>query len=336
MTQTATPPVELAISTRALRKTYQTVTGRRVVGVEGLDLDVPVGGVHGFLGPNGSGKTTTIRMLLGLVRSDSGSMEIFGRQVPRHLPEIVGRVGAIVESPKFFPSFSGRKNLDLLARAIGSPASLVETVLHDVGLADRQKDPYRTYSLGMKQRLAIAATLLKDPDLLIFDEPTNGLDPAGIREVRETMRGLADRGKTVLVSSHVLAEVQQVADTVSIIARGRLLASGGVAELVEARAGGSVRVGVREPARALAILQAEGIVATLDEAGTIHAEGVPDAARITWLLGSNGLYVHELVGERVDLEAVFLELTQGLGPGTVDPPARGSRRARRRGDGGPA
>ena len=144
------------------------------------------------------------------------------------LPEVVNRVGAIVEQPKFFPSFSARRNLELLATGIGVPAQRVGAVLEEVGLAERARDRYKTYSLGMKQRLAIAATLLKDPDLLIFDEPTNGLDPAGIHEIRQTMRGLADQGKTVLVSSHILAEVQQVADTVSIIGRGRLLAEGRV------------------------------------------------------------------------------------------------------------
>mgnify|MGYP001791340101 CR=1 FL=1 len=177
----------LAISTRGLRKTYLNRKGRHVA-VAGLDLDVPVGGVHGFLGPNGSGKTTTIRMLLGLIRADSGTMSIFGREVPKHLPEVVGRVGAIVESPKFFPAFSGRKNLQLLAEAIGRTAGVVDQVLEQSGLGKRGKDKYRTYSLGMKQRLAIAATLLKEPDLLVFDEPTNGLDPAGIREIRKKMR----------------------------------------------------------------------------------------------------------------------------------------------------
>src|SRR5690606_25040684 len=196
-----------------------------------------------------------------------------------------------------------------------------------------QQDAYRTYSLGMKQRLAIAATLLKDPELLIFDEPTNRPDPPGIREIRETMRGLAERGKTTPVSSHELAEVQQVADTVSIIARGRLLASGKVSDLVADRSAASVRIGVREPQRALEILRAEGIEATLDEAGTIHASGVPDPAQVTWLLGSKGLYVHELVAENVDLESVFLELTQGLGPGTPPPPEAGSRRSRREAEG---
>ena len=138
---------------------------------------VPAGGVHGFLGPNGSGKTTTIRMLLGLISADSGDMEVFGEDVPQRLPNVIDRIGAIVEQPKFFPSFSGRKNLQLLASGIGAPAARVGQVLEEVGLGDRAKSKYRTYSLGMKQRLAIAATLLKDPDLLIFDEPTNGLDP---------------------------------------------------------------------------------------------------------------------------------------------------------------
>ena len=216
-----------AIETSGLRKTYRTRRGRQVA-VQGLDLHVPAGGVHGFLGPNGSGKTTSIRMLLGLINADSGTMTIFGHPVPDDLPAVIDRVGAIVESPKFFPAFSGRTNLELLAGAIGAPKSRVGEVLEATHLADRAKDHYAAYSLGMKQRLAVAATLLKDPDLLIFDEPTNGLDPAGIREVRDTMRDLGQRGKTVLVSSHILAEVEQVADTVSIIGRGHLLASGSV------------------------------------------------------------------------------------------------------------
>ncbi|GAA1570884.1 hypothetical protein GCM10009804_29150 [Kribbella hippodromi] len=233
---------EAAISTRGLRKTYRTRRGRKVVAVQGLDLDVPTGGVHGFLGPNGSGKTTSIRMLLGLVRADAGTMTVFGKPVPARLPEVVGRVGAIVESPKFFPAFTGRKNLQLLAEAIDVPRTKVDEVLEQTSLGDRGDDKFRAYSLGMKQRLAIAATLLKEPDLLIFDEPTNGLDPAGIREIRETMRGLGDQGRTVLVSSHILAEVEQVADTVSIIGHGRLLASGTVAEVIGTGTAATVRL----------------------------------------------------------------------------------------------
>ena len=313
---------DLAISTRRLRKTYRQRSGRRAVAVGGLDLDIPVGGVHGFLGPNGAGKTTTIRMLLGLIRPDSGTMSLFGETVPDRLPHVIGRVGAIVEQPKFFPSFSGRKNLTMLARAIDAPTRLVDVVLADVGLLDRAGDRYKGYSLGMKQRLAIAATLLKEPDLLIFDEPTNGLDPAGIREIRGTMRGLADRGKTVLVSSHILAEVEQVADTVSIIARGELIASGRVADLIGAGAAGTVRVGVADPQRAQQVFAAQGWTSRADGRYVLVDGGVPPA-HITQALAAHRLWVEELVPVRVDLESVFLELTAGRGPGTHAPPTEG-------------
>lgn len=316
---------ELAISTRGLRKTYRSRTGQRSVAVGGLDLDVPVGGVHGFLGPNGAGKTTTIRMLLGLIRADSGTMTVFGQTVPERLPEVIGRVGAIVEQPKFFPSFSGRKNLTMLARAIDAPTTLVDVVLSDVGLLDRADDRYKGYSLGMKQRLAIAATLLKDPDLLIFDEPTNGLDPAGIREIRGTMRGLADRGKTVLVSSHILAEVEQVADTVSIIARGELIASGTVADLIGAGAAGTVRVGIADVPRAQQVLGAQGWTVRTEGRYLLVDGGVAPAS-ITEALAAHRLFVDELVPVRVDLESVFLELTAGRGPGTHAPPPAGGHR----------
>ena len=185
--------------------------GRRVA-VEDLDLAVPAGGVHGFLGPNGSGKTTTIRMLLGLARADAGADALFGEPVPRGAARrSIGRVGAVVEEPKFAPAFTGRQNLTLLADAIGAPAHAGRRGAR-AGRARRRaaRTGSRSYSLGMKQRLAIAATLLKNPELLILDEPTNGLDPAGIREIRDTIAALGDRGTTVLLSCHILAEVQQV------------------------------------------------------------------------------------------------------------------------------
>src|SRR5689334_531456 len=200
---------DLVIETNGLRKVYRS-GGRRTVAVDALDLRVAAGGVHGFLGPNGSGKTTTIRMLLGLARPTKGEMRLFGLQVPARLPEVIDRVGAIVEEPHFVPTFSGRKNLSLLARSIGVPRSAVDSALGQVGLTDRSREHYRGYSLGMKQRLAIAAALLKSPDLLILDEPTNGLDPAGIRSIRELIRGLGESGVTVLLSSHILTEVQQL------------------------------------------------------------------------------------------------------------------------------
>ncbi len=305
---------ELAVSTRGLRKTYRTRRGKKVVAVQGLDLDVPIGGVHGFLGPNGSGKTTSIRMLLGLVRADAGTMTVFDQVVPQHLPDVVGRVGAIVESPKFFPAFTGRKNLELLADAIGAPRKRVGEVLDETSLGERGKDRFKSYSLGMKQRLAIAATLLKEPDLLIFDEPTNGLDPAGIREIRETMRGLGDQGRTVLVSSHILAEVEQVADTVSIIGHGRLLASGTVAEVIGSSAAGTVKVAVDNHESATRILTAAGLTVRAD-GNYLLVDGAENSADVTRRLAQQELYVSELIPVRADLESVFLELTadEGLG-----------------------
>ena len=318
-----------AVQTVGLRKTYRTRRGRQAA-VAGLDLNVATGGVHGFLGPNGSGKTTTIRMLLGLVRADAGQIRLFGEPVPTRLPAVVDRVGAIVEQPRFFPAFTGRRNLELLATAIGTPIARVEVVLDEVGLADRARDRFRAYSLGMKQRLAIAATLLKDPDLLIFDEPTNGLDPAGIHEIRATMRGLGDRGKTVLVSSHILGEVQQVADTVTIIGRGRLLADGPVAEVVGRRTEPSVLVGVADQVRATDLLAAAGFAVSSTADGRLSVAGgeagPPDPETINRMLVRHDLYVRELTPVRADLEAVFLRLTADEHLGA---PADGGRWGRR-------
>jgi ABC-2 type transport system ATP-binding protein len=306
--------MDVAVSTVALRKTYLH-RGRRRVAVGGLTMSVPAGGVHGFLGPNGSGKTTTIRMLLGLIRPDSGHATHFGHPVPEELPRVIGRVGAIVESPKFFPAFSGRQNLRLLADAIGTPRQRIDEVLEATRLHERGEDRYGGYSLGMKQRLAIAATLLKDPELLIFDEPTNGLDPAGIREVRDTMRSLGKQGRTVLVSSHILAEVEHVADTVSIIGRGELLAEGPVAGLL----GGSaqVRVGVADPERAAAVLRGAGLDTVRD--GEHLRVTTDDGEHVTRALAAQGLFVRELTPLRPDLEATFLRLTADAGLGADDP-----------------
>ncbi len=295
------------IETEQLRKVYRTRRGARVA-VAGLDLAVPAGGVHGFLGPNGSGKTTTIRMLLGLASATGGSMQVLGHRTPRHLPEVIDRIGAVVESPKFSPTFSARRNLQLLARSRSLPSQRVDSALATVGLTDRAKDTYRSYSLGMKQRLAIAATLLKQPELLILDEPTNGLDPAGIHEIRETIRSLGDNGVTVLLSSHILAEVQQVCDAVTIIGRGRMLASGPVAELV---AGGTAtqRVDVAEPERAIDVLTAAGLIATRQ--GEHLQVECAEPELITRTLAAADLWVRELSPIRADLESVYLGLTQG-------------------------
>ncbi len=263
--------------------------------------------MHGFLGPNGSGKTTTIRMLLGLARATEGRMALFGQEVPHHLPAVINRVGAVVEMPKFSPTISARRNLLLLAGAIGAPTSAVDRALETVGLDGRDGDRFKSFSLGMKQRLAIAATLIKDPELLILDEPTNGLDPAGIREIRDTIRDLGARGVTVLISSHILAEVQQVCTSATIIGNGRLLASGAVADLLD---GGTEAYAVTVPdiAAATTALQAAGLPVTASTDGALHVES-DDPGRVTRVLAEHDLWLTSLVPLRRDLESVFLELT---------------------------
>ncbi len=297
---------DLVIETSGLRKVYRS-GGRRIIAVDNLDLTVPPGGVHGFLGPNGSGKTTTIRMLLGLARPTKGEMRLFGLQVPAQLPQVIDRVGALVEEPRFLATFSGRKNLTLLARSIGLPKTSVDAALEQVGLRDRARDHYQGYSHGMKQRLAIAAALLKSPDLLILDEPTNGLDPAGIRAIRDLIRDLGDSGVTVLLSSHILAEVQQVCHSVSIVGDGRLLASGPVGDLL----GESVsrtRVGVADPQGARHFLEKAGYAVTRDR-DTLVVEGHHEPEQITRVLADRGIYVQELSEIRPTLESFFLKLT---------------------------
>jgi ABC-2 type transport system ATP-binding protein len=300
---------EHVIETAGLRKVYRTTRGRSVVAVEGLDLAVPAGGVHGFLGPNGSGKTTTIRMLLGLARPTEGEMRLFGEPVPARLPRLIERIGAVVESPKFMPGFTGRKNLSLLARSAGLPAARVDAVLERVALADRAEDRYKGYSLGMRQRLAIAATLLKEPDLLILDEPTNGLDPQGIRDIRYMIRDLGASGVTVLVSSHILAEIEQVSDSVTIVRRGQLIASGLVSDVVGGSAASSLRVRVADLAAAHRILSENAMTSTIAE-DHLMVGGAADGSQVTRLLAQHDLYVNELTPVQPDLESVFLDLTR--------------------------
>jgi ABC-2 type transport system ATP-binding protein len=304
------------IEVEGLRKEYRRLRGGRTVAVAGLDLEVPEGGVFGFLGPNGAGKTTTIRCLLGLVRPDAGNLRLVGADVPKGLAGVIGKVGSIVEQPALFPRFSGRRNLEILGRIQGRDGAAIDAVLERVALAERAKDAVRTYSLGMKQRLGIAAALLKDPSVLILDEPANGLDPAGIVEVRELIRSLGAEGRTVFVSSHILSEVQQTADRVAILARGRLVKAGPVHEVLAAgRARGMiVRVSDLEAGRRA--LEAADLSATVD-AGVLRVDAQPDQGeRINRALVAADLYPSELRPDEVDLETVFLELTkdEGLGP----------------------
>ncbi|MGC5306799.1 ABC transporter ATP-binding protein [Micromonospora zamorensis] len=296
------------IEIEGLRKTFHSMRNGRRVAVDGFDLLVEAGQVHGFLGPNGSGKTTTLRALLGLVRADSGRMSVLGQPSPELLPRVAGQVGAIVESPQFFGNFTGYRTLRLLARAGGVPVSRVDEALELVGLRDRGDERVKGYSLGMKQRLAVASALLKDPRLLILDEPANGLDPAGIREMRDLMRSLAASGVTVLVSSHILGEIQLICDHVTIISQGRRVAAGRVDEVLAGYDRHEFLVRVADPERAAELLHAADLTAVVDGEALV-VSGASDPTVISRVLGEQGLWVGELTPLRPDLESVFLELT---------------------------
>ena len=295
---------EHAIETTDLTKVY----GKHVRAVDRLNLTVRRGEVYGFLGPNGAGKTTTLRMLLGLIRATSGTANVLGRAPGE--PESLVRVGAIVEEPAFYPYLSGRDNLRVIARFAGLPEVGIPAALDAVDLLARGGDRFKTYSQGMRQRLGVAAALLKDPALLILDEPTNGLDPAGMADMRSLIRGLGTGDRTVLLSSHMLGEVQQVCDRVGVISRGALIAEGAVDEL---RGRGSILV--RAEPLAAARETAERLVGTdgvevLD--GTLRLDSdAADAPRITRELVLAGVAVSEVRPVERTLEDVFLQLTGG-------------------------
>jgi ABC-2 type transport system ATP-binding protein len=302
--------VSAVLEISRLQKTYRSRKGVRRA-LDGFDMVVEAGQVHGFLGPNGSGKTTTLRTLLGLIKPNGGDMAILGRPVPQNLPEVAGQVGAIVESPQFFGNFSARDTLSLLADAGGVDQSRVFAVLELVGLRDRAKERVKTYSLGMKQRLAVASALLKNPRLLILDEPANGLDPGGIREMRTLMRNLAESGMTVVLSSHILGEIQLICDSVTIISAGRRVAAGPVAEVLAQHASSSVRVRVEagvDVLTAAEVLRAAGAQVALEQ-DHLTVSNAANPAQITRVLAQREIYVSELAPVTVDLESVFLELT---------------------------
>jgi ABC-2 type transport system ATP-binding protein len=300
------------VEIHGLQKTYRSWRGGGArQALAGFDMVVEPGQVHGFLGPNGSGKTTTLRTLLGLIRPNGGRLRLLGHDVPAALSQVAGQVGAIVESPQFFGNFSARDTLSLLATAGRVPQVRVDEVLELVGLRDRAREKTKTYSLGMKQRLAVASALLKQPRLLILDEPANGLDPAGIREMRDLMRTLAAEGMTVVLSSHILGEVQQICDSVTIISLGRRVAAGPVTEVLAAHSTAEVRVRLESaadhPAAADVLREAGGTVTVHDDHLLVH--GVDKPAWVTRTLAARDLYVAELAPVSVDLESVFLELT---------------------------
>lgn len=312
------------VDIHGLRKVYSRTRGEGVVAVSGLDLTLGTPGtVHGFLGPNGSGKTTTIRCLLGLVRPTAGTAQIFGADSSNQFHTVAHRVGAIVENPKLFPRFSGRHNLSLLAKLGGIDVSNVDRVLATVGLEGRGGDSFESYSLGMKQRLAIGAALLKNPDLLILDEPANGLDPAGIAEMRVLIRSIADEGKAILVSSHQLAEIEQVCDEVTIISQGELVQSGSLDQVRDTAGSERVVVTIADRDGAMAALGVANIASSpLPNANEFVVEVAgADAALVTRTLAEAGHYLEGLRRERASLESAFLNLT-----GQPQPPPPGGGR----------
>jgi len=290
------------VTTHNLTKRY----GASIMAVDNLDLEVHRGEVFGFLGPNGAGKTTTLRMLLGLIRPTSGSA-IVAEHRPGD-PEGLRRIGSLIESPAFYPYLSGRENLKVMADYAGVPQIRVNAALEEVDLLDRAKDPFGVYSMGMKQRLAVAAALVKDPELMILDEPTNGLDPQGVVEMRALLRRLGSGERTVMLSSHLLNEVQQISDRVAIIRKGKLVAQGTVHELR-----GEPSIVVRATPSDAAHRQLDrmlGTAAVTGVDGTLRLAVDPNrAADINQALVGSGIKVSELRADERTLEEVFLRLT---------------------------
>jgi ABC-type multidrug transport system ATPase subunit len=303
---------EAAIRVRGLRKVFGAT-----VAVCGVDLDVPAGAVMGVLGPNGSGKTTLIRLLLALSRPTAGTVELLGAPVPAAAGRVLPQVGALVEGPGFHPFMSGRDNLRRCAAAEPLLASraipdAVERALHRVGLAGAAERRYRAYSLGMKQRLGLAAVLLVPRRLVVLDEPTNGLDPAGTRDVRRIIAELRSEGATVLVSSHLLAEVESTCTHVAVLDRGSLIVAGSLAALLD---GEKPTLDVRTPdaAAAMRALHAAEISAVTSSQGVRVELATTEAPTVVALLVGAGVAVHEVWRRRTGLDELFATLTEGSG-----------------------
>jgi ABC-2 type transport system ATP-binding protein len=287
--------------------------------VNDVELLVPRGCAFGYLGPNGAGKTTLIRVLLGLTHADAGTMSLLGHPVPRHRDQALARVGAIVDEPRFHGHLTGRENLELLAEAREPAArTRIDPSLERVGLGHRGRDKVSKYSMGMRQRLGVAACLIGDPHLLILDEPMNGLDPAGMQDMRELIRSFVAEGRTVMLSSHLLDEIERTCDAVAIVDQGKVIRQGSIAELV---AGASLRLQVEctEPDRARTLLEAANLRARIDTEPTgimitlpadTSRDVIPEVARVL-VEGRIGLYrLQEL---QTSLETWFLQVTSRLG-----------------------
>lgn len=294
-----------AIQTIQLTRRFQ----KRVV-VDHVSLEVPYGEVFGFLGPNGAGKTTTIAMLLGLLKPDSGQAIVLGYDVQQYPAEALRGVGAMVDAPAFYPYLSGRDNLRVLAVAEGIPSTRIDEVLAQVDLTEQTRDQYKNYSQGMKQRLAIAAALLSSPPLIILDEPTNGLDPAGMVEIRDLIRTLARRGHTIFLSSHLLHEVEHLCHRVAILKQGKIRFQGRVEDLIQRGRRLQIRV-LDDPTPAVALLtQVEGVRSVEQHEQLLLVEADPAlAATLNAMLASHHIPVAEVRVHETSLEQVFLEIT---------------------------
>ncbi len=277
-----------------------------VLAVDDLSFNIEAGTITGFLGPNGAGKSTTLRMLLGLAKPTLGHATIFGKPYGE-LEEPALRVGAVLEATDFHPGRSGRDHLRMLSRAVGLPDQRADDVLELVELQEAARRRVKGYSLGMRQRLGLASALLGDPDLLVLDEPANGLDPEGVRWLRDFLRDFASRGRTVLISSHVLAEIAQTVDRVLIINHGRLITESTLEELT-ARVGGVVRVQSTKPDHLALALHREGIATSRPNDHTLLAQGTA-RERVGDIALAEGIAIHELLTEGSSLEEVFLDLT---------------------------
>jgi ABC-type multidrug transport system ATPase subunit len=296
--------VTSVIETERLTKRF-----RKTTAVDGVSFAVEPGQVFGFLGPNGSGKTTTIGMLAGIITPTSGAFRLFGSATAREQLAARRRMGATLEQPNFYPYLTGRQNLRIAANVKGARERDIDRALDTVGLAKRQKDQFKTYSLGMKQRLALAATMLGDPELVILDEPANGLDPEGMREIREVIGRLAGAGKTIFLSSHLLWEVERTCTHVAILKHGRILRQASVADIVA----GTVVAELRgpDPARLRAIVDdfpgARGT--RLDDATVVVELEDDDLAPLNQFVAERGMYLSHLALRQKSLEDVFMELT---------------------------
>ncbi|HEX6640049.1 MAG TPA: ATP-binding cassette domain-containing protein [Thermoanaerobaculia bacterium] len=294
------------IETQDLTKRY----GRETLAVDRVSLEVGQGQVFGFLGPNGSGKTTTIGMLLGVITPTAGAIRLFGAGDARGLQHARLRIGATLEQPNFYPYMSGLDNLRIVANVKGAPRREIDRVLDVTGLAARRRSKFRTYSLGMKQRLALAAALLNDPDLVVLDEPANGLDPDGMREIREIVTSLADDGKTVFLSSHLLSEVERMCTHAAIVSRGRIVRRASVAELI---AGSTVvELKAADPdllRQAVAMYPGATLVERRERVVVANLSNDDTAALNRWL-GERGLYVSHLARRTRTLEDAFMDATR--------------------------